>query len=128
MSRDDLLTWFTHRLSRPPDATDVYTVARDFYQLGAHSRALACLTLYVTLPAAATPGRHLLAHCHLAIGDGERALKEFKKCVKEGYHEDWQLVVELTIEGEERRRKERGRGEDGVGVGDWPRREESVWQ
>ncbi|KAJ3216923.1 rRNA-processing protein sof1 [Dinochytrium kinnereticum] len=119
MGREEVLDWFQRRLNRPPEAYDMYKVAKDFYQLGAYSRSLLCLQLYITMPGATLPGRHLLGYCYLNLGepgedllsivaggDGaltdfwspERALREFKKCVKEGYHDDWQLVVELTIE------------------------------
>nr|KAJ3421100.1 hypothetical protein HK105_004485 [Polyrhizophydium stewartii] len=30
----------------------------------------------------------------------------YQKCVKEGYHDDWQLVIELTVEIEAKRRQE----------------------
>jgi hypothetical protein len=65
----------------------------------------------ILLPGATIVGRHLLAYCLLNIGEPVRALKEFKKCAKgifglmgEGHNEDWQLIVELTIEVEEKRR------------------------
>ncbi|KAI8804869.1 hypothetical protein BJ742DRAFT_822716 [Cladochytrium replicatum] len=106
MNREEVLEWFQRRLNRPPEAYDVYKVSKEFYQLGAYSRALLCLQQYITLPGAALPGRHLLGYCYLNLGETERALREFKKCVKEGYHEDWQLVVELTIEIEAKRRED----------------------
>ncbi|KAJ3185741.1 hypothetical protein HDU85_001100 [Gaertneriomyces sp. JEL0708] len=106
LSRTDLYDWFQKRLNRPPEAYDFYKQAREFYQLGSYSRSIVCLREYITLPGAATPGRHLLAYCHLNLGEKEKALREFKKCVKEGYQEDWQLVVELTIELESKRREE----------------------
>ncbi|KAI8905680.1 hypothetical protein DFJ77DRAFT_484454 [Powellomyces hirtus] len=106
MSSPEILAWFSTHLSRPAEASDMYSVAREFYQLGAHSRALACLKLYVSMPAAELPGRHLLAYAYLSTGETEKALREFKKCVKEGYHDDWQMVVELTIEMEQKRREE----------------------
>ena len=34
---------------------------------------------------ALTHGRHLLGYCYLNLGDSERALREFKKCVKEDF-------------------------------------------
>ncbi|KAJ3158392.1 hypothetical protein HDU86_002858 [Geranomyces michiganensis] len=106
MSAPEILAWFSTHLSRPAEAADLYSVAREFHQLGAHSRALACLRLYVGMPAAQVAGRHLLAYSFLATGDVEKALREFKKCVKEGYHDDWQMVVELTIEMEAKRRED----------------------
>eukprot|EP00842_Homolaphlyctis_polyrhiza_P006368 jgi/Hompol1/6732/HPOL_003599-RA len=106
MTREEVFMWFQRRLNRPAEAYDVYQVAKDFYQLGAYSRALICLQQYVTLPGASLPGRHLLGYCYLNLGELERALREFKKCVKEGYYDDWQLVVELTIEIEAKRRQE----------------------
>lgn len=61
------------------------------------------------LSGAMTQGRHLLGYCYLNLGDTERALREFKKCISgnfifkilEDFEDDWQLVVELTIENEE---------------------------
>ncbi|KAL2911643.1 hypothetical protein HK105_208907 [Polyrhizophydium stewartii] len=85
MTREEVLVWFQRRLNRPPEAFDIYQV---------------------TLPGAALPGRHLLGYCYLNLGESERALREFKKCVKEGYHDDWQLVIELTVEIEAKRRQE----------------------
>ncbi|KAI8911250.1 hypothetical protein DFJ77DRAFT_432542 [Powellomyces hirtus] len=114
MSPPEILAWFTTHLSRPAEAADLYSVAREFHQLGAHSRALACLKLYVSMPAAELAGRHLLAYSFLATGDTEKALREFKKCVKEGYHEDWQTVVELTIEMEAKRREEAKKAAEAV--------------
>ena len=32
---------------------------------------------------------------------GDQALEEFKRCVKDGYHDDWQMVVELSIDQEQ---------------------------
>ena len=55
---------------------------------------------------ASTHGRHLLGYCYLLLGESERALREFKKCVKEDFHDDWQLVVELVIENEEKRKSQ----------------------
>jgi hypothetical protein len=82
MDKDQVLAWFTERLNRPPEAYDVYTVAKDFYQLGAYSRALVCLQFYVGLPGSLVHGRHLLGYCYLNLGHVERALREFKKCIK----------------------------------------------
>jgi hypothetical protein len=33
------------------------------------------------LSGAMTQGRHLLGYCYLNLGDTERALREFKKCI-----------------------------------------------
>ncbi|KAI8612361.1 hypothetical protein BC830DRAFT_1137019 [Chytriomyces sp. MP71] len=104
MGRDEVLDWFQRKLNRVPEAADVYKVAKEFYQLGAYSRSLLCLEIYISMPNSLLPGRHLLGYCHLNLGDVEKALIHFKKCVKDGYFEDWQLVVELTIEMEEKRR------------------------
>ncbi|KAI8910397.1 hypothetical protein EDD86DRAFT_190289 [Gorgonomyces haynaldii] len=106
MTKEEILAWFQKRLNRPAEAYDVYQVAKDFYQLGAYSRALACLKQYVTLPGATVVGRHLLAYCLLHLGEIGHALREFKKCIADGYHDDWQLVVELTLEIEEKRRQD----------------------
>ena len=54
--------------------------------------------LQMTLPSPSSQARHLLGYCYLNLSEPERALREFKVCVKEGFHEDWQLVVELLIE------------------------------
>lgn len=51
-------------------------------------------------------GRHLLAYCYLNLNESERSLREFKQCVKDGFDEDWQMVVELTVELESKRRSE----------------------
>ncbi|KAJ3349473.1 hypothetical protein HDU83_000538 [Entophlyctis luteolus] len=56
------------------------------------------------MPGSTIAGRHLLGYCFLNLNECEKALREFKKCVKDGYFEDWQLVVELTIELEEKRK------------------------
>jgi hypothetical protein len=80
----------------------------------------------VDMPNSITQGRHLLGYCYLNLGEVERALREFKRCIKgtvigalfaipvesiqrdiEDFDDDWQLVVELTIEAEQRRRKVR---------------------
>ncbi|TPX67970.1 hypothetical protein CcCBS67573_g07353 [Chytriomyces confervae] len=106
MQRDEVMDWFQRKLNRAPEAADIYKVAKEFYQLGAYSRALLCLQQYITMPNSTLPGRHLLAYCHLNLGEVEKALQQFKKCVKDGYFEDWQLVVELTIEMEDKRRME----------------------
>ncbi|KAI8917927.1 hypothetical protein BC831DRAFT_484422 [Entophlyctis helioformis] len=81
MSREEVLMWFQRRLNRPAEAYDIYQVAKDFYQLGAFSRALICLQQYVTLPGASLTGRHLLGYCYLNLGETERSLREFKKGV-----------------------------------------------
>ncbi|KAI9216747.1 hypothetical protein BC828DRAFT_392873 [Blastocladiella britannica] len=104
MTRDEIIEWFSRRLGHPPDPHDFLKVGTQFYQLGAYSRALVCLQQYVNLPAAQSMGRHLLAYCYLSLGELENALNEFKSCVRENVHEDWQLVVELAIEIEEARR------------------------
>ncbi|KAI8827636.1 hypothetical protein BJ741DRAFT_22043 [Chytriomyces cf. hyalinus JEL632] len=106
MQRDEVMDWFQRKLNRAPEAADIYKVAKEFYQLGAYSRALLCLQQYITMPNSTLPGRHLLGYCHLNLGEVEKALQQFKKCVKDGYFEDWQLVVELTIEMEDKRRME----------------------
>ncbi|KAH6571365.1 hypothetical protein BASA50_002750 [Batrachochytrium salamandrivorans] len=82
MTRDEVLQWFQKRLNRSAEAFDVYQVAKEFYQLGAYSRAMLCLEQYVTLPGATIVGRHLLGYCYLNLGESERSLREFKKCVK----------------------------------------------
>jgi hypothetical protein len=56
------------------------------------------------LSGAMTQGRHLLGYCYLNLGDTERALREFKKCISGDFDDDWQLVVELTIENEEKKK------------------------
>ncbi len=110
MTKEELILWFQKRLNRSPEAFDVYQVAKEFYRLGSYSRSLLCLQQYVmninkvTMAGATIVGRHLLGYCFLNLNEKERALKEFKKCIKEGYHDDWQLVVELTIEIELTRR------------------------
>ncbi|ORZ33019.1 hypothetical protein BCR44DRAFT_1370451, partial [Catenaria anguillulae PL171] len=95
MTREEMVEWFTRRLNRPPEANDVLLVGKEFYQLGAFSRALVCLQFYVNFPNALSAGRHLLAYCYLSLGELESAFHEFKACVLENFHEDWQLVVEL---------------------------------
>lgn len=97
MNRDELVEWFQTHLNRQPDPSDYYKAARDLYVAGAYSRAQLCLQHYVGLPSTVAAGRHLLAYCYLNLGETERALREFKRCAKEGYHEDWQMVVELTV-------------------------------
>jgi hypothetical protein len=110
MTKEEVLLWFQKRLNRTPEAFDVYQVAKEFFQVGSYSRSLICLQQYVfsinkvTMTGATIVGRHLLGYCFLNLNEQERALKEFKKCIKEGYHDDWQLVVELTIEVELTRR------------------------
>ncbi|KAJ3202525.1 hypothetical protein HDU82_007297, partial [Entophlyctis luteolus] len=104
MQREEVFAWFQRKLNRPAEAFDIYKVAKEFYQLGAYSRALLCLQQYVTMPGSTIAGRHLLGYCFLNLNECEKALREFKKCVKDGYFEDWQLVVELTIELEEKRK------------------------
>ncbi|EPZ33142.1 hypothetical protein ROZALSC1DRAFT_31119 [Rozella allomycis CSF55] len=84
LSIEEVAQWFMQKLGRPADANDVYKlVAKDFYQLGAYSRCITCLNYYITLSGSQMMGRHLLGYCHLNL---------------EGFHDDWQLVVELTIE------------------------------
>lgn len=39
MTRDEIFEWFQKRLNRPPEAFDIYKVAKEFYQLGAYSRS-----------------------------------------------------------------------------------------
>ncbi|KAI8899895.1 hypothetical protein BC833DRAFT_584007 [Globomyces pollinis-pini] len=104
MSKEEIFAWFQRRLNRVPEAYDIYQVAKDFYQLGSFSRALVCLQQYIVLPGATTIGRHLLGYCFLNLGEPDRALKEFRRCIKDGFSDDWQLVVELTIEIEQKRR------------------------
>ncbi|KAI9175952.1 hypothetical protein H9P43_006316 [Blastocladiella emersonii ATCC 22665] len=104
MTREEMVEWFTRRLGHPPELADILKVGKEFYQLGAYSRALVCLQQYVNLPNALTSGRHLLAYCYLSLGELENALHEFKTCVMENFHEDWQMVVELAIEVEEARK------------------------
>ena len=98
MTQQQVSDWFSKKFSRTPESPEVYKIAKEFYQLGAFSRALSCLEYYISIPNAATPGRHLLAYCYLHMEDKERALREFKKCVKDGFADDWQLVVELIYE------------------------------
>ncbi|KAJ3227949.1 hypothetical protein HK099_007818 [Clydaea vesicula] len=102
MSKDDILEWFQRKLNRQPEAYDVYLVGKEFYQLGSYSRAMACLQYHVSMPGASIPGRHLLGYCYLNLHDNERALREFKKCVKDGFQDDWQLIVELIYEIDEK--------------------------
>ena len=47
MNKAEVADWFTKRLHRVPEASDVYKVAKQFYELGAYSRAQACLQYYV---------------------------------------------------------------------------------
>ncbi|KAL7753187.1 hypothetical protein RI367_000962 [Sorochytrium milnesiophthora] len=104
MTREEVMDWFRRRLGRNADAADMYKIAKEFYQMGAFSRALVCLQQYVSFPGAQTAGRHLLAYCYLSLGELENALGEFQLCASDTHTEDWQMVVELVIEIEEKRR------------------------
>lgn len=77
MTKEEVMDWFVKKLGRAPEQTDVYKVAKEFYQLGAFSRALVCLQYYISMPNSAPVGRHLLGYCYLNLGDIERALREF---------------------------------------------------
>jgi tetratricopeptide (TPR) repeat protein len=101
MTTEEILDWFQRSLNRYPEPADIYKVAKDFFQLGAYSRAYTCLGQYMKTPGAIVQGRHLLAYSLLYLGEKRKALGEFKRCVREGMSEDWQLVVELTIEVDE---------------------------
>jgi hypothetical protein len=101
MTSEEILDWFQRSLNRYPEPADIYKVAKDFFQLGAYSRAYTCLGQYMKTPGALSEGRHLLAYSLLYLGEKRKALGEFKRCVREGMNEDWQLVVELTMEVDE---------------------------
>ncbi|KAI9138193.1 hypothetical protein BKA69DRAFT_1031680 [Paraphysoderma sedebokerense] len=110
MTKEEILMWFKGRLNRLAGAADVYQVAKDFYKMGAYSRAMICLQYYSSLPDAEIHGHHLLGYCYLNLGEIENAFQEFKSCVNEGYNDDWQLVIELQMELEELRQKQAERG------------------
>ncbi|ORX87206.1 hypothetical protein BCR32DRAFT_198205 [Anaeromyces robustus] len=105
MTRLEVINWFKKKLNRNPEANDFYTAAKDLYQLGSYSRSLLCLKEYVTISNNAAPGHHLMGYCYLNLGETENALLEFKNSIEYGYSEDWQLIVELTIELDEQKRK-----------------------
>lgn len=84
MTKQEVWDWFHRKLGRQPEPQDFYKVSKDFYALGAYSRALLCLQQYVDGRNASPAGRHLMAYCHLNMGDTDRALREFKKCAKGG--------------------------------------------
>ncbi|RKP00730.1 hypothetical protein CXG81DRAFT_12893, partial [Caulochytrium protostelioides] len=98
LTREEVRAWFAKRVQRTPEAYDYYGVAKNFYQIGAFSRAILCLQEYVETTGATSAGRHLLAYSLLNTGQKTRALQEFRRCAQDGSPDDWQLVVELTIE------------------------------
>ncbi|TPX52483.1 hypothetical protein SeMB42_g01378 [Synchytrium endobioticum] len=106
MTTEQAMEWFTAKLARTPEAVDIYQFGKGFFELGAYSRAQCCLQAYLTLPHPSPQARHLLGYCYLNLNEQERALREFKLCVKEGFHEDWQLVVELLVEIAEMKQQE----------------------
>ncbi|TPX36131.1 hypothetical protein SmJEL517_g01474 [Synchytrium microbalum] len=94
----EVFEWFKVKLGRAPEGSDIYRFAKGFFELGSYSRALCCLQAYITLPNPSPQARHLLGYCYLNLNELEKALREFKLCVKDNFHEDWQLVVELLLE------------------------------
>ncbi|KAL6617527.1 hypothetical protein U3516DRAFT_898063, partial [Neocallimastix sp. 'constans'] len=102
MTRLEVINWFKKKLNRNPEPNDFYTAAKDLYQLGSYSRSILCLKEYITVSNNSAPGHHLMGYCYLNLGEVENALSEFKSSIEYGYSEDWQLIVELTIEEEEK--------------------------
>eukprot|EP01135_Chromosphaera_perkinsii_P010264 Nk52_evm6s2085 gene=Nk52_evmTU6s2085 len=95
---EEVLNWFKNKLKRSPELYDIYNTAKEYYSLGAFVRAKLCLELYTSINGALLPGFHLLGYCYLHLNELEPSLINFLKCIKEGYDEDWQLIVELYYE------------------------------
>jgi hypothetical protein len=119
MNKEEINAWFVKKLNRPPEPWDFYNVCYSkqgrqgilpvgviFTRTSMSAAICKIVITKVTLPGAVIVGRHLMGYCFLNLGESDRALKEFKKCIKDGYDEDWQLVVELTIEVEQKRRNQ----------------------
>ena len=47
MSSTEVKSWLLKHLKRLPEPADYYTTAKDFYHIGAYTRALICLKIYV---------------------------------------------------------------------------------
>ena len=97
-SSDEVMSWFSLRLNRYPEASDLYGVSKEFYHIGEYRKAATALEIYASLPGAQLPGVHLLGYAHYMSGDLEKSLRTFCKCVNDGYDSDWQLIVEIQLE------------------------------
>eukprot|EP00742_Colponemidia_sp_Colp-10_P002014 GILJ01002151.1.p1 GENE.GILJ01002151.1~~GILJ01002151.1.p1 ORF type:complete len:123 (-),score=15.96 GILJ01002151.1:202-570(-) len=97
-SKEDLLQWMSTSLNRFPEPSDLYHISKELYHLGDFGNACHGLELYVEQPGALLPGHHLLGYSYYYNGQLAEAVRQLKKCVKEGFDSDWQLLVELTVQ------------------------------
>jgi len=98
MNADEGLAWFMTTFGvATPSQRDFYQVATDQYNAQRYQTAVRCLKVGFknSLEAPKVPALHLLAHCHMKLCQYGKAMQCFKGCIRLGYEEDWQNVVEL---------------------------------
>jgi len=103
-SLDQVMTWIKGKLNREPESSDLYNLGRQFYELGSFQKAEKCLQLYMGMPGALLPGRHLLGYASYMCGKPKEcveALLPVLSCgAAEDYESDWQIIVEAQCEAE----------------------------
>ena len=109
LTEDEVVGWFSKKLNRQPEPNDVYAVAKECYQSGEYAKAVQALELYSKMPGCQLEGIHLLGYSYYMVGEVKKAVEQFRICVHgaEEFQSDWQLLVELTIDGDESKRPPR---------------------
>lgn len=106
-----MVSWLTQKLNKYPSSTDVYNISIDYYNSGNYKISIALLEYYLSLPDCDVVGHHLLAYAYYmsmttsSIDLLTSSISHLKSSVN-AFDNDWQLLIELSIELNEQERNE----------------------
>jgi len=80
-------------------------LAKDFYRVGRFDWSIYCIKQHMRDVPFERASSHLMGHCLFRQGKFEEATLELAKEVNKGFDEDWQLIIEGTIEHQRSRQE-----------------------
>jgi hypothetical protein len=100
----ELTDWFSKTFRRVASANNVLKTADDCFRQGDLVSALQCTDLYLQVPmdgdSHVLSGYHLRGWILLKQGAFLPAAAAFKTCVSSGLEDDWQMLVQCTVDAE----------------------------
>lgn len=110
MTLTQMLQWIRRELNHEPESVDLYNIGKSLFQLGMYRGASMLLHQYSESQGAQPAGHHLLGYAYYHIGEYEKGVASLRRIVHKGFDNDWQLLVEMSIECDrtaEKREQER---------------------
>mmetsp|Transcript_14351 Transcript_14351/g.36604 ORF Transcript_14351/g.36604 Transcript_14351/m.36604 type:complete len:119 (-) Transcript_14351:849-1205(-) len=101
----EMAKWLEMELGAKPSYSQFFSLAKDFYRVGRYDWSIYCIKQHMRDVPFERASSHLMGHCLFRQGKFEEATLELAKEVNKGFDEDWQLIIEGTIEHQRSRQE-----------------------